>query len=164
MVKQSIFVGIVVLTGFTFSTASFAVVGETEAQLTKRFGKPTKVLDDKKVIAPAEKVMFFESAGQRVGVSLVGGRSAAEHYTFETDIAGPDDSRVKAVLEAHKVKGDTWTSFGEQECKQMFRRQKYRLAWIRTTEAEGGGLTAAIRSDAPRKLEVQSQAFNALLK
>lgn len=161
MLKRSICCGVVQLTCFVYCTASFAVVGETEAQLTKRFGKPTKVLDDKKVIAPAEKVMFFESAGQRVGVSLVGGRSAAEHYTFETDITEPDDRRVKAVLDAHTGKEDKWTSFSEQECQQMFRRQNYRLMWVRTT---GEGLTAAIRADAPRKLEVQSKAFTELLK
>ena len=161
MVKQSIFVGVFVLTGLTCATDSFAVVGETEAQLTKRFGKPTKVLNDKEVIAPADKVMFFESAGQRVGVSLVGGRSAAEHYTFDTDISGPEDKRVKAVLDAHAGKGDEWMFFDEQKCTTMFRRQNVRLMWILTA---GDGLSAAIRPDAPRKLEVQSKAFTDLLK
>lgn len=161
MVKQLIFIGVVVLIGLTFSAVSFAVVGETEAQLTKRFGKPTEVLDEKDAIAPAEKLIFFEPAGQRVGVSLLGGRSAAEHFTFDTNISGPNDERVKAVLDAHAGNGAEWMFFDEQKCKQMFQRQNLRLMWILTA---GQGISAAVRLENPRKLEVQSKAFTDLLQ
>lgn len=137
---------------------ALADLGETEAELVKRYGKPTEVVGRSPDIAPAEKILRFKTRDFHVSVAMLKNRSAAEHYTFGQAISGPDDKRVDSVLKAHVGDGPIMPApdpslIGED----------YKYVWV-IVRGKAGTSSAAVRKDNLNKLELQTNEYTKLLR
>ena len=165
MTKAICWLGIIAAGLLAAPALSFAAVGETEAQLIKRFGQPVKTVADKKKVAPGDKELRFKTKECEVAVVLLKNRSEAEWYFFDTKIAGPEDKRIKSILKDHeRTRGKCeWTFFDEEQAK-MLRRQNFKWMWICIPETSDDGVNFAVRHDKPDAFEIKSNAFIKLLQ
>lgn len=93
---------------------AFAVLGETEAELVERYGKPDAVSVGDEDLAPAEKVIGWSSPdGYDVVACLIDGRSVREIYVLEEAVQGPVDATVKRLLNEN-ADGDSWRVIPEE--------------------------------------------------
>jgi hypothetical protein len=100
-------------------TQCFAVLGETEAELEARHGKPILVSRPPDVRRPAEKAFTFVTKEFTVSATMFQGRSAEENYSVK-DSNGQrikmeqDLEKVNALLEANS-QGAKWVSRPAEE-------------------------------------------------
>lgn len=129
----------------------FARLGETEAELEARYGKPYETIGD---AAPAEKLLLFQKDGTSVSVRIFNGRSACEIYRFRdakgNKIAIKDDqAKLKQILDANG-NGAEWLG-GASEAKE----DKFDFMWMRSDFAA----SAAVYRAAPEALEVYTLEY-----
>lgn len=141
------------------TTPALADLGETEQELKKRFGNPTKTVDDQEKVAPADKQLIFKTPSSTVIVAVLDGKAVYEEYVFDEDIKGPNDPKVKAILDRQSKSG-AWDLFPDP--KLIGPDRKY--VWGRIEGAQEKWANASVRTSAPKSLELQTHNFTLLLK
>ena len=99
MKTLSIAVAIVILA----ACAAQARLGETEAEIEKRYGKPKNELP---AIPPSTKLACYECGGLKILVSFINGKSECEHYWHA--VAGTIFRDEMAALLAANSAGMKW--------------------------------------------------------
>ena len=130
----------------------FARLGETEAELEARYGKPERVTNKPADAAPADKEIVYFKDGMVVFVRVFRGRSVCEIYCFsdgkgksvpvETDI-----KKAEALLQAN-AGGAVW----EANAPGVHGMQ---LLWKRSD----GQALAAVWETSPNSLQVMDAAY-----
>lgn len=157
--------------GMGASTA-FAVLGETEAELIQRYGKPTVALSGKGQ-PPAERVIAWKTpAGHGIPlmVYLIGGRSARQVYLFDKAVEEPAADIVKQLLSAN-TESDGWKivpvdglntleSMKAETTGKQHKPYKYYYA----ESVKENQSRAFILQEDPRQLEVHSAVWIAALE
>jgi hypothetical protein len=96
-------------------TQCFAVLGETEAEIVKRYGKPDHIGLPPEVHPPAEKILMFDKPGVLISVYMWRGRAASEMYSF-ADVRGANSpvaqnmETAKAVALDVNAQGVEWVA------------------------------------------------------
>jgi hypothetical protein len=116
---------------------AFAVLGETEAELVRRYGKPDNVLVGDKDLAPAEKVLAWSSpANYEVIVFMIAGASVRELYTLKQIVKGKDNPVIKQLLNENNNK-QAWIAVGDEKLpevnvfQEMKKEPTYKYFWYR---------------------------------
>jgi len=161
---------------------ALAVLGETEAELVKRYGKPSAAVA-KDVSAPAEKVLKFTTPAFDVSVFLLEGKSIREVHVLKQNITGEEDPAVARILQAN-ADGERWlwisdlfflpTSFPRQMAK-MKPLPGVKYCWVRRNDAEWrnaesdagstryvgrwGESRAVVPDESPNQLDVQGHKW-----
>jgi len=148
--------------------SAWAVLGETEAQLIRRYGEPDSVINvgkgkDDEGLAPAEKLMGWGRANPdyQVIACLIDGRSEREIYTLKREVNDPDDRVVQGVLRLNE-NGDEWLPAPAgvvnsiNNLRGMKRLPSGKYLW----RSRRDDSDAVILEDDPKKLEVSSQHWN----
>ncbi len=130
----------------------FARLGETEAELEKRYGKPWHKEDKPKDTRPADKKLFFTKSGTIVQVAVFDGRSVIELYVFKDsdrkDVAVRDEfEKATALLDAN-AEGATWES-------KLPPGNHVLMYWDRSDDAA----YAAVFKSSPNVLQVYDMSF-----
>jgi hypothetical protein len=128
----------------------FAVLGDTEAELEKRYGKPLEVRVAPNLEFPTEKMLKYSKDGDIIIVELWRGSSALEMRAFRDGNGKPVDpatqqARVAAMLEAN-AQGSSWEAVGERPQYGMLQM------WTR----KDMGAMACVRKEIPNALEVRT--------
>ena len=156
---------VAVLVSLAFVSSARADLGETEQQIKKRFGKPSRVVENqspnfppRNQIGPAEKIVEFTTRDFTAYVLLFNGKSAYEQFKFATDIVGPNDPRVKQILD-RQAKGPGWSLFPKPELIG----EDVRFLWARFGDGEAADTaTASVRKTIPNALTLTTHEFQLL--
>jgi hypothetical protein len=133
--------------------ASLARLGETEAELEARYGKPDRTADNPKHSEPAEKVMYWNNGAFMVAAYTWRGRCVQESCSFY----GPDGEKmpvreIQSLAERFLQKngGDgTWVSQPHLASDQL------ELVWIRSDR----NALAIVTTHMPNEVLVMDQAY-----
>lgn len=141
---------------FACSTGQcFAVLGETEAEIVKRYGEPDQVALPPDVHPPAEKILAFLEPGVTITVYMWRGRSASEMYFFE-DARG-EKSPVAQNLEKAKTLFLDANAAGGKWVAQ--RPEVMRPDMVFWWDRSDGKATASVPKASPDLLSVTDAAF-----
>ena len=107
------------LLGLFAVSSAFAVVGETKAEVEKRYGQPVIHI----AIATPFKgvaVMNYEFKGMYVAVAFLDGKVVQEHYMKQDEAAAFTKDEVSELLGAH-AQGKSWVAkSGPDAARQMW--------------------------------------------
>ena len=112
MVKRCVVAIFGIAMVLSLAEAGFARLGETEAELEARYGKPVRTEPKPLDVAPAEKRVWFEKNGILVGAIIYRGRCVGEGYGFigsggEKVAVADEMPKAKALLQAN-AQGEVW--------------------------------------------------------
>ena len=132
----------------------FARLGETEAELETRYGKPQSVKIPPEVPAPAEKSLCFVKEGVTVVVLVFRGRSASESYFFKDKDGAEvpverDLRKAEALLQANSGGG----SWGEHAPELV--NPGLAMVWARSDQKA----IASVYKSQPNALRVEDALF-----
>ena len=96
-------------------TQCFAVLGETEAEILKRYGKPDHIGLPPEVLPPAEKILVFDKPGVLISVYMWRGRSATEMFSFsdqsgENSPVAQNMDKAKTLALNANAQGADWVA------------------------------------------------------
>jgi hypothetical protein len=83
------------------SQAAYARLGETEAELEKRFGPPYFKQEPLIETEPGDKCLHYQKDGIQVMVMFWKGQSIREDYEFRGQIEGESLKKAAAIVEAN---------------------------------------------------------------
>lgn len=135
------------------SQACLARLGETEAELEARYGKPDKTADNPKHSEPAEKVLYWDNQAFMVGAYTWRGRCVQESCIFY----GPDGERMpireiqnlaERFLQTNGGDG-TWVPQPQLTSDQL------ELVWVRSDRKA----LAIVTTHMPNEVLVMDQAY-----
>jgi hypothetical protein len=137
-----------------WGSVAWARVGESEAELTKRFGFPREV-EGSLLFGLSDKDLIFHKGGIDILVCIKDGRSVSELYTFSSlardeKIEGELLKQAAAIVELN-AGGHTWTKHPNPS------RENPNILhfWMRSDLR----LFAMIRSEVPNALQVCDMAI-----
>lgn len=133
----------------------WARLGETEAEILKRYGKPFETDADPKKIGPADKKLYFSKGDNLVMVVIFRGHSVIEAYSFldedgKTVPVRDNIEKAEALLQAN-AQGEEWV---EHPAVHLV-RDDLLAAWERSDDKA----MAAVFLNRPQTLEVSSLAY-----
>jgi hypothetical protein len=135
--------------------ACWARLGETEAEIIKRYGQPTGTDSDPKNLGIAEKKLRFFKGDTHVVVLIFRGRSVMECYTFLGEQVTPvpvrnNLAKAEALLEA-SAQGEEWVRHPAPHLV----RDDVLESW----ERSDGKAMAMVYLNRPETLEVSDVAY-----
>lgn len=131
----------------------FARLGETEAELEARYGKPSKVVMQPKFVGPAEKTLHWNKQDTFVSVVIYRGRCVQHSVAFYD--AGNNKVSVKQNLQKamslleENAQGEEWSPRPE------FAGNELLLVWERSDFKA----IAYVTSKSPHELLIENTAF-----
>lgn len=129
-----------------WASSAFARIGETEAQIEKRYGKFIPPV----MTASGLPLKFYKSAGFLVSVQFLNGVSAAENYS-KLDKTDFSDHEIQLLLDANGA-GNKWE-------KTKNERDVSYEHWTRE-----GAIAARKRFDAAPTLMISTDLFQSVAK
>ena len=103
----------IILFGLVSVAPAHARIGETEAQIQKRYGKPLKVIGD----SPAQRAITYRVHTYYVLVVFLDGKSECETYAKQD--GGPFSSDEVRILLQNNSDGKGWTDMTKKETKDI---------------------------------------------
>ena len=133
------------LLGLFAVSSTFAAVGETKAEVEKRYGQPVINIP---LAAPFKgvTVMNYEFKGLYVAVAFLDGKVVQEHYMKRDEAAAFSKEEVTELLSAHG-QGKNWLAKSESDA--------VRQMWLLEDKSLMADLQPAPRSS----LDVSSTAY-----
>jgi hypothetical protein len=89
---------------FSLTIAAFARIGETQQELSARYGEGQK--SDSKLKVPGAETYKYEKAGFRIGVVFLDGKSISE--VFERKDRKITDDDIKTILKLYDTPSTSW--------------------------------------------------------
>jgi len=143
--------------GMAISVApAFAILGETEAELTKQYGKPYEVELDRNTVAPFDKYLRFQANGYRVSVAFLNGKSAIEQYTYEKPLKDSADPRLQSLVRSTARGGKIMPAPDPKLLGDDFK-------WVWVLLHSSGDATVAVREENLNRIECQTNEATKLL-
>jgi hypothetical protein len=145
-------------------STAFAVLGETEAELIKRYGKPDAVLNED--VAPAEKLIAWVNHPnfEQVIVCLINGESVREVFQLKQPVNDRQDKTVCRILEDN-ADGEKWQPLADEQMpgyntlQRMKGAPALKYVWVR----KSNDWKAFVLHDDPRHFEVNSSVWHEAL-
>jgi hypothetical protein len=146
-----------------------AALGEGEAELEKRFGKPSvsehyRAGDFAPEVDRPVQMLILDQPGCEITVFLVDGKSCREVFGFDKPFTGDDDPRIRDLLDQNPGQWRAWQDF---RIRNYFRGTPPSHVWSSGQDdlstASDPRSFIIVDGEKPGRVEVQSPVWRAFL-